>query len=121
MSSNSLVEGQVICRLNELKESKTIGFTYMQEGEEQSAFVVYKNGEIHAYENRCPHVGVELNWQPDQFLSFDGHSIQCSLHGALFRLEDGFCHSGPCSGKSLQPLKVAICRENVIICQSNKE
>lgn len=121
MSSNSLSEGQVICRLSQLKESKTIGFTYVRDGEEQSAFVVYKNGEIYAYQNHCPHVGVELNWQPDQFLSIDALSIQCSLHGALFRLEDGFCHSGPCSGKSLQPLKVAICGENVIIRQSNKE
>ncbi len=93
----------------------------MREGEEQSAFVVYKSGEVYAYVNRCPHVGVELNWLPDQFLSLDGLSIQCSLHGALFRLEDGFCRSGPCNGESLQSLKVAICGENVIIRKSDKE
>ncbi|HEA26585.1 MAG TPA: Rieske (2Fe-2S) protein [Ectothiorhodospiraceae bacterium] len=111
----------VICTVAELQKSKTIGFSYKREGEEQSAFVVYDGGEVYAYENRCPHVGVELNWQPDQFLSLDGFSIQCSLHGAQFRLEDGFCHSSPCSGKSLQPLKVAICAENVIIRQTDKE
>lgn len=84
MSSDLLEEGQAICRLNELQVSKTVGFSYVRDGEELSAFVVYKNGEIYAYQNRCPHVGVELNWQPDQFLSVDNRSIQCSLHGALF-------------------------------------
>ena len=110
---------QVICSLNRLKKLKTIGFTYMRDGEEHGAFVVYKGGEICAYQNRCPHVGVELNWQPDQFLSLDGASIQCSMHGALFRIDDGFCHSGPCYGESLKMLKVAICDGNVIICPSD--
>jgi len=121
MSSNSSSEVQVICSIAELQKLKTIGFSYIREGEEQSAFVVYEGGEVYAYKNHCPHVGVELNWQADQFLSLDGLSIQCSLHGAQFRLEDGFCHSGPCSGKSLQSLKVAICAENVIIRQTDKE
>jgi len=100
---------------------KTIGFTYMNGEEEQSAFVVYKDREIYAYQNSCPHVGVELNWIPDQFLSVDGHSIQCSTHGAQFRIKDGFCHLGPCYGKSLERLEVALCDENVIICPSDEE
>ena len=114
-------ECREICSLNQLKDLKTLGFTYVTDRGEQSAFVVYENGEIYAYQNRCPHVGVELNWQPDQFLSFDGESIQCSMHGAKFRINDGFCHSGPCYGQSLSGLKVAICDETVIICPLSRE
>jgi len=116
MADECLDRCQEICSLNRLKAQNTVGFSYMLGGDEQSAFVVYKRGEIYAYQNHCPHLGMELNWQPDQFLSFDNHSIQCSLHGALFRIEDGFCYSGPCCGESLNRLKVVICEGNVIIC-----
>ena len=120
MSQSCPDECQEICELNRLRDLKTVGFTYMQDGVEQSAFLIYEDGEIYAYINRCPHVGVELNWQPDQFLSLDESSIQCSMHGAKFRIKDGFCHSGPCHGQSLQGIRVAICGEIVIICPSNK-
>lgn len=111
---------QEICSLNQLKKEQTVGFVYRVDGEEQSAFVVFLDDEIYGYKNHCPHLGVELNWQPDQFLTFDGHSILCSMHGAQFRISDGFCHTGPCHGKSLQTVEVAICGENVIICPSDE-
>ena len=34
--------------------------------------------------------------------------ILCATHGALFRIEDGHCLSGPCVGESLTPLPVSI-------------
>ena len=121
MQQEVLNGSQQICKLGKLKRSKTVGFNYFDKGQKLAGFLIYENGEIYAYKNSCPHVGVELNWQPDQFLSLDGFSIQCSLHGAQFRIEDGFCHSGPCLGKSLKVIKVAICGENVIICTSDKK
>jgi nitrite reductase/ring-hydroxylating ferredoxin subunit len=70
----------------------------------EAGVVVHRGGRLYAYRNRCPHTGVELNWLPGQFLSIDGEHIQCATHGALFRIEDGLCVYGPCSGQSLQPL-----------------
>ena len=35
----------------------------------------------------------------------DNTLIQCSKHGALFRMEDGFCVEGPCEGESLKKLR----------------
>lgn len=67
-------------------------------------FVVNQGGRFFAFENRCPHTGASLNWQPDQFLDFESRFIQCALHGALFRIEDGYCLRGPCLGRSLRPL-----------------
>jgi nitrite reductase/ring-hydroxylating ferredoxin subunit len=57
--------------------------------------------EVVAYRNRCPHTGAPLNWSPGDFLSVERDFIQCAIHWALFRLHDGFCVHGPCSGKSL--------------------
>lgn len=64
-------------------------------------FLVRKAGQIHGYLNQCPHTGGPLDWIPNQFLDLDRRWIQCATHDALFRIHDGVCVSGPCSGKSL--------------------
>ena len=69
-------------------------------------FLVRKNNQVYAYRNACPHTGAPLEWVPDQFLDHEGGFVQCALHGALFRVNDGFCVSGPCAGQSLQSLPV---------------
>ena len=69
-------------------------------------FLVRKDGELYAYRNRCPHTGAPLEWMPDQFLDLDNSFIQCALHGALFRADNGYCLRGPCAGQSLEALAV---------------
>lgn len=78
-------------------------------------FVVKYDYQLHVYENHCPHLGVELNWQENQFLDPDGVLIQCATHGALFRIQDGKCVSGPCLGQSLKPIAFTIEDGAVII------
>lgn len=75
-------------------------------GEMLELFVVERHGQYHAYQNRCPHIGVQLNWQPDMFLNYEHTHIQCTTHGAQFQVEDGLCIWGPCSGESLQKLEL---------------
>ena len=84
-------------------------------GDERNAafFVVRKAGRVFAYLNRCPHTGAPLEWQPDQFLDMDDGFIQCALHGALFRVADGFCLRGPCAGQSLRPLPLEVVQGRV--------
>lgn len=77
-------------------------------GEERGVFVVKKDQQLYLYRNSCPHLGVELNWQENQFLDLDGELIQCAMHGALFRIEDGFCLAGPCQGQSLEAVEFSI-------------
>ena len=52
-----------------------------------------------------PSSGIELNWMPDQFLESGGDLIICSTHGALFKIDDGLCISGPCQ-KALTSLQI---------------
>lgn len=68
----------------------------------ESFFALRFAGQIHVYRNSCPHLGVELNWLPDQFFDLDGRYIQCASHGALFDPANGRCLGGPCRGQSLQ-------------------
>lgn len=88
---------QLLCTLDTLPEDTSKGFQL----DELSLLAVHKNGQIHVYLNQCPHRGVPLEWQPDQFLDLEKKFIQCATHGALFRIEDGECIAGPCPGETL--------------------
>lgn len=90
----------ILCHSNDIADESSKGF----EVGERSLFAVKKDGQIHVYRNSCPHLGVELNWQEDQFLDMDGALIQCATHGALFIIESGECVSGPCMGQYLEPV-----------------
>ena len=80
-----------------------------------------RRGELlMAYKNSCPHTGVNLEWQPDQFLDLSNSYIQCATHGALFRLEDGYCLRGPCAGDALEPVEVRLEAGQVVLILDRK-
>lgn len=87
-----------LCHTSDIGEGQSKGF----EVDGQSLFAVQRQGQWVVYRNQCPHLGINLEWMPDQFLDSDGCLIQCAMHGALFLIETGECISGPCSGQSLQ-------------------
>lgn len=76
-------------------------------------FVVRNGDEVRAYENICMHVGHPLNWLPDEFLSKDRDAIVCASHGALYEIETGICFAGPCIGKTLRPVDIAV-RDGIV-------
>ncbi|WP_430460135.1 Rieske (2Fe-2S) protein [Thalassolituus sp. LLYu03] len=88
---------RALCHISDIGEGQSKGFN----AGEQAIFVVRKHGQWRVYRNECPHLGIGLEWMPDQFLDADGCLIQCAMHGALFLIDSGECISGPCSGQSL--------------------
>jgi nitrite reductase/ring-hydroxylating ferredoxin subunit len=95
-----------VCRCEEVSDPGCREFA-LQIGETViNGFVVHWQGQWHAYQNSCPHVGVNLNWLPNQFFDVGQEYIQCGLHGALFQPQDGLCIYGPCLGRSLERLCV---------------
>src|SRR5690349_326680 len=96
----------VICRADEVAEGRAKSFIIGEGKERRDIVIVRRNGKFHAYENSCPHQATPLETFPDKFLNEDGSLFICSTHGARFRVEDGFCISGPCKGKSLVALKL---------------
>lgn len=89
-----------LCLPNDLGEGHSRGFTV----DDTSVFAVRRAGRVYLYRNRCPHRGIPLNWEPDQFLDSSASLIACSRHGALFLIESGECVAGPCEGDQLTAL-----------------
>jgi nitrite reductase/ring-hydroxylating ferredoxin subunit len=97
-----------LCALSDLADPGARGFV-LQIGEAYfHGFVVRKDGSVHGYVDRCPHAGLPLPQRLDVYLTLDESLIQCSWHGALFRIVDGACVGGPCAGARLAPWPVAV-------------
>ena len=76
-------------------------------------FVVRRGDEVFAYQNFCAHLGHPLNWMPDRFLTKDLTAIMCASHGALYEIDTGLCFAGPCLGKELIKVELAV-RDGVV-------
>jgi nitrite reductase/ring-hydroxylating ferredoxin subunit len=64
-------------------------------------------GEIHAYRNRCPHVGVGLDYGDGRCKTGD-NELLCAMHGARFTADSGLCIDGQCAGQSLERIAVRV-------------
>lgn len=104
-----------LCRLDALAEGEARGFELGEGDRRFDVFVLRRDGGVLAYENRCPHAGTPLDLLPDRFLAADGRHLQCHTHGALFRIEDGMCVAGPCRGRSLTAVAVAVENGEILI------
>jgi nitrite reductase/ring-hydroxylating ferredoxin subunit len=99
--------GTPLCPLAELDDPGARGFRF-REGEALFAGFVVRRGEaVMGYVDRCPHAGWPLA-MADRYLTRGKDRILCAGHGALFRLEDGHCTSGPCAGEALEPWPVVV-------------
>lgn len=97
-----------LCRLDDVPEGEARGFNHGEGAATRELFILRRGDRAYVYENSCPHTGVMLEWQPDVFLNVEKTHIQCATHGALFRIEDGFCVHGPCVGKHLTAVPAKI-------------
>lgn len=95
-----------LCNTSDIAFDSSKGFALEKDDEEQTVFIVNRNNHFYAYKNFCPHTGATLNWQSDAYMDYDNLYIQCSIHGARFEVETGFCVWGPCANQSL--ISVAI-------------
>lgn len=94
-----------LCNGSDLGEGRSRGFLL----NETRLLAVRRDGRVYVYANSCPHRGIPLEWQADQFLDPSGSLIQCATHGALFLIDSGECVAGPCAGQRLRPVG---CRED---------
>lgn len=97
---------RVICASAELADGERgVRFTVEGPAGVENAFAIRHLGQIHAYVNRCPHMGTELDWQPGEFFEESRLYLICSTHGAIFEPHNGFCVAGPCGGASLRKIE----------------
>ena len=101
------MSARLLCRLDELSDPGSRGFTLEQAGGRgEEIFVVRRGDVVRAYRNACPHTGGPLDWKPDEFLDEEREHIMCATHAAIFRIEDGHCLAGPCRRRSLTPVAI---------------
>lgn len=113
-------ERHLLCDISSIGDPGCRGFVLESQGESVALFVVRRGELLAAYKNSCPHTGVNLEWRPDQFLDLSNSYIQCATHGALFRLEDGFCLRGPCAGDVLESVEVQLEAGQVVVILDRK-
>ncbi|TFY96517.1 Rieske (2Fe-2S) protein [Ramlibacter rhizophilus] len=88
-----------LCNSADLVEAgPAVPFDVIYGGQSCRAFAVRWRGQVHAYLNRCAHVAMEMDWQPNRFFDDSGRWLLCASHGAAYEPDSGRCAGGPCRG-----------------------
>jgi nitrite reductase/ring-hydroxylating ferredoxin subunit len=88
-----------LCNSRDLLEGgQAVPFDINYAGQTCRAFAIRYNGLPHAYLNRCTHVAMELDWQPNRIFDDSGQWLLCASHGAAYQPDTGQCAGGPCHG-----------------------
>lgn len=99
MNQDDAAQRIAFCVSADLQEgAKAVPFDVVYAGQTCRAFAVRFEGQPHAYLNRCTHVAMEMDFQPDQFFDDTGRWLLCATHGAVYAPDTGECAGGPCRG-----------------------
>jgi nitrite reductase/ring-hydroxylating ferredoxin subunit len=94
-----MTEPIFLCLSEQLQDSATaVPFEVAYFGRPEAAFAVRFRGQVHAYLNRCSHVAMEMDYQPNNFFDSTGQWLMCATHGAMYDPTSGHCLMGPCRG-----------------------
>ena len=97
-----------IAPLDAVPDGGARGASVESAGARRALILIRRGGRVFAYVDACPHLGTPLETFPDRFIDATGRYLLCSTHGALFRFADGHCVFGPCLGKALAAVPVAV-------------
>ena len=88
-----------LCQSVDLRDGgDAVPFDVVYGGQTCRAFAIRYQGQVHAYLNRCTHVAMEMDYQPERFFDSTGHWLICATHGAVYDPASGECRGGPCRG-----------------------
>lgn len=94
-----MTEPVFLCFSHDLADSSlAVAFDVSYFGLVNAAFAVRYRGQVYAYLNRCSHVPMEMDYQPNEFFDVTGHWLMCATHGAMYAPQSGHCRMGPCRG-----------------------
>ncbi len=94
-----MFESVFLCHSQDLADSsRAVPFDVLYFGQNNAAFAVRYQGQVYAYLNRCSHVPMEMDYQPNRFFDLTGHALICATHGATYSPSTGECRGGPCRG-----------------------
>ena len=88
-----------LCASDALRDGGlAVPFEVLHEGVPNRAFAVRHEGQVAAFLNRCTHVAMEMDYQPNRFFDDSGKWLLCATHGAAYAPDTGSCAGGPCRG-----------------------
>ncbi|MGE4378219.1 MAG: Rieske (2Fe-2S) protein [Burkholderiaceae bacterium] len=88
-----------LCRSSALHErGLAVPFDVVYGGQTCRAFAIRCEGQVHAYLNRCTHIAMEMDYQPNRFFDASGQWLLCATHGAAYAPASCACAGGPCRG-----------------------
>ncbi len=107
-----------ICSMSDIPSQRARGFHLIRVAEDGTRqpwpiIVVRWGRRVFGYVNKCPHDGVNLDWERNQFLDPNGARLMCGKHGAVFEIGSGVCVDGPCKGRSLTPVALTILDDDI--------
>jgi nitrite reductase/ring-hydroxylating ferredoxin subunit len=119
-SAESELIAYVVCGLNDIPSRRARGFHLViidEKGEEKPLpiIIVRWGKQVFGYLNICPHDGVNLDWERNQFLDPNGLRLMCGKHGATFEIGTGACVDGPCLGNGLTPVALKVIDDDICI------
>ena len=107
-----------ICQVSELDSPRPVFVGHDAEGHPREVLVLAtKDGEARAYVNRCQHLPIPLDGGSREFLNGAGTHLMCGTHGALYRLDDGYCIEGPCEGTWLESVPLRIDEDGYVVLE----
>lgn len=113
MLSNRDSRAVALCNSQALEDSgRAVPFDVVYAGQTCRAFAVRVDGQPVAYLNRCTHIAMEMDYQPDRFFDESGQWLLCATHGATYEPLTGQCVGGPCRGGLI---KIALSESNSVV------
>jgi len=104
---------KLVAKVGELAHGASKKFKVRRGEFDTEALLVNYQGNLFAYLNRCPHVGISLDSVDNQFFTVDRRYLMCSNYGAVFEPPTGECVWGPCVGAALQKLELEVEGEKI--------
>ena len=113
MQTQSPGPAYAICSVRDIPNRRGKGFHLLRrepDGTEKPwhILVVRWDRKLYGYVNTCPHQGVNLDWERNQFFDPNGTRLICGKHGALF--DGGYrrMYRRPLRGARLEPVRLGV-------------
>lgn len=94
------MSGRILAQLSEIPDGGAIAV--------DAIVLTRRGGAVFAYENRCAHAEYSLQRDDGSVTVQQGRFLVCAVHGASYAMETGACAGGPCNGKGLKRIAVAV-------------
>ncbi|MCS1409355.1 MAG: hypothetical protein M2R45_02535 [Verrucomicrobia subdivision 3 bacterium] len=88
-----------------VQEGQAVLFRIVRARRYVHGFLIRYQGEIFAYENKCRHLPLSLDYDDGRFFDEARRHLVCQTHGAIYEPDSGLCLRGPCQGARLFPIE----------------